>query len=103
MAFELIRQEDVVGVEARHPLAAGFLEAAVARRGDAPVCLGNQADPTVAAGIALRDGAASIRRAVIDDQQLEVSPTLGQDTLDRLRQIWPPVMDGYDDGDIRGE
>ena len=98
LSLELVRHEEVVGIETGNPFTPGFLETEISRSGNPPIGLGQNADAGIAPGTAIHDRAAAVRRAVVDDQELEIPKRLGQDTFDGLRQVSFPVMNGNDDG-----
>ena len=100
LPLDLFGKEQVVGVQPGDPVAPGLLEPPVRRRRHPPVFLGEDPHPPVGAGVALHDGQASVRGAVVDDDKLQLPVGLAKDALDRLCKVLFPVMHGNDDGDV---
>src|SRR5581483_3022295 len=94
---ELVREDDVVRVDERDELALRDLDPRVSRRRRAAVLLPEIAD----LGKGLRDLAAAVGRAVVDDDHLERLVLKGEDALERLAQERLRVVDRDDDADER--
>ena len=87
---EFLGPPQVVGIEERDPAAASLSQATVAGAGDAAVRLGDDAEARV--GHRRQPFGRAVGRAVVDDDELEVAPGLGEDALRRARYQRGPVV-----------
>jgi hypothetical protein len=86
LPIEARRHRAIVGVHAGQPGAPRRDDAGVQRRGQAVVRQRQHHDPRVVGGGFARDGEAAIRRAVVDDDQLEGPERLRGDAVDGRAQ-----------------
>jgi hypothetical protein len=95
------RRDDVVGVHEGDELAAGVLDAGVARGAQAAVLLAYDPEARVARGELLGERRAGVGRAVVDEDRLEVAVGLPGERVQAGRQVALDVVDGDDDADPR--
>ena len=67
---------EVVGVQERHELRAGFPDTSVARRGDFGIRLVDQAHALICFGECLNNRRSVVGRTVVDHNDVEVSVRL---------------------------
>ena len=98
-ARQMMRQEDIVGIEKRHEFAARLVKAAIARRATAGIGLVEIVDAAV--GKLIHDRTRIVGRAIIHHHYLEILEGLGAHGLDRLPQGLGAVEDGNHDAEER--
>ena len=98
LARELAGMPPIVLIEKSDQLAAGRVDARVARRGRAAIGLSNDAHPTAAGG---QDRRALVRRSVVHRDDLDRRVLLREDALERVAQVGGAVVDGQDAADER--
>jgi hypothetical protein len=98
LSIQALRHRDVVRVHARQVATPSLPDAEVERSRHAEVAVvREQTNPRVV--IAQDDGAAGIRRGIIEDEEFEVRESLGQDAVDRLVEELFSVADRHENGD----
>jgi hypothetical protein len=98
MQRQFFRQPAVIGIEEGDILPPRGQNARVARAGQPPVGLRQDADARI-----IKPGAdrhRAVLAAIVDNQQLEIAIGLRQHRLHRLRHIALDVVDRHNDGDF---
>lgn len=99
--LQLAAPPQVVRIEKSHIFTGRVSDPEVARRGHPPPLLAQH--PELRA-IRSQPCRCFIRRAIIDDDKLEVSAGLGKDRVDRFTDHWPTVVgrdnDAYEGGHV---
>src|SRR5687768_17126810 len=92
---EELRHPLVIGIKESEDVAAGFLDAGVARGSRPSIILLDQADAAIA--IPFDDSLASIRRSIVNDEDFNVAKSLRRDGVERARYVWRFIVEGDDD------
>ena len=99
---QVLRRDDVIIVDKGDILPLRHLQAERIRAGRAAVpSTLHQPDARVFCRIRFLDVPASIVRAVVDEDQLEIRKRLRKDAVEAGREVWRDVVDRYDDRDFR--
>ena len=96
-----VRRDHVVGVGEPHVVAPDVPQSLVAGRAQAPVVDVHDPDPGVAGGVLLRDVAGVVRRAVVDDDHVELLVRLGEDRVEAGGEVVGHVVDRDHDPERR--
>ncbi len=95
------RGDGVVRIYESNKLTADDFEAGVAGGGEALVSLAENANPRVLAGKLVGQFPAGVRGAVVDNNNIKVRISLGEDGVDTAGESGGGIVGGDDDGDER--
>jgi hypothetical protein len=101
LPLELVRLDEVVGVEELEVFARRVADAGVARRPLPRVLLPDVADARVSGRVSLDDRARVVLRAVVHDDALPGAVGLRREARERLADEVPVVVGRDDDADQR--
>jgi len=97
-----VGKPDVVAVEVGQPLCPRSLDPGVPGRSLPGVGLMHRDDAVVGSRVLVDDLPASVGRAVVHDDQLEVSPCLGEHRINGPADVSDVVVYGHDHAEHRG-
>lgn len=99
--FQHCAVDIVVAVHKGEILAFGAVQTEVARSGNAAVGNMKDPDPLILGRYGVQQLGAAVRRAVVDDEDLQVRIGLARDAVKTAFDAVPAVVNGNDDGDLR--
>ena len=99
--FVRVGRQQVIAVDEGQELAAGALDAAVARASGAAVLRLEQREPRVGRGLVPGDLGAVVGGAVVDHDHFQVGERLGGDRVQAVGEVAGVVEERHDDADLR--
>ena len=87
-ACEVVRRQPIVGVEKEEPCSARLIDADVASRRGAAICLAHNTDAWIRGGEALRHFHCRVTRTVVDDESFPVGETLLERDYEVSPRVW---------------
>ena len=94
------RQQDIIGIEKKHPIAARGIQPSVARRTRAAVWAVQRTDARVLSGKRVAKGAGIVGAAIVHQQQLQPGGGIGQCACGGAAQRGCGLVAGNDDRNV---